>query len=320
MIGCVLALLLLLGGWLLNRTEPSGGKPASGATMTLKDVRSAEPLQVAGLYNADNRKKADDRTGQPDLTTPAAGARSVAAERADTAPAAGVLATPAPAPTPETAAKATLTLVLTEAGESTAATRLAIEKLPAAIVLGFTPYAAQARQLASEARRDGHQVIVGLPMQPKAYPAVSPGKNTLLVGQSPAELTQRLEWALGRIDSLDGVYTMMGSAFTTSREDYAALLRQLAPRKLTVLDSRSIGATLGPELARRMQVPMMLNNAFIEGDAAQARTQLDQLVETARTKGHAIGLMRASPQLVAAVADWLPRAQAAGVRLVPLSQ
>lgn len=335
-IGCGLAVLTLLAGWLFAPSERS--VPAGGSAMTLESMKSAEPLRIAGLFNPDDPEAmaamrqrtgteapGTDSTGSAPPEQPAT-AEAVApdAALAQIAPASGgagtapVTATPLGAPL-ASAAGPSLALVLTEAGENQAATRAAITRLPESISLGFTPYAADARRLAALAREDGHDVLIGLPMQPKSYPSVSPGAQTLLVGQSPAQLQARLDWALGRIEAVDGVYTMMGSAFTTSRADYQALLAQLKARQLMVVDARSIGSTLGPALAAPMGVRLHLNSSFVEGGTAQVRQTLGDLAARAKREGKAIGFIRATPEMVATLEAWLPEAERAGVRLVAVS-
>jgi uncharacterized protein len=325
-IGSGIALLTLLAGWLFlspEEVEPIGGDP-----MTLNDFKSAKPLRLTGLLNLDDREStATDAASSVAPVTENAPAQPNEPLKVETdadalAPASGDPAAAAAQPVvaePLVAKGPALVIVLTEAGESASATRTAIAQLPNAITLGFSPYAKDARSLAHLARQDGHEVLIGLPMQPKAYPAISPGEQSLLVGQTPEQLRQRLDWALGRIGENDGVYTMMGSAFTTSRKDYAALLKMLGARGVPIVDARSIGSTLGPSLAKETGVTLYLNNSFVEGDAAEARRMLADLLTTAKRDGKAIGFIKATPAMVEMLDAWLPQAERAGVRLATLS-
>ncbi|MDO9488963.1 MAG: divergent polysaccharide deacetylase family protein, partial [Sphingomonadaceae bacterium] len=113
----------------------------------------------------------------------------------DTAPAeSAALPSPPPAPSPFAPAfkGPRIAIVLTDVGDNPAQARAAIAALPPAVGLAFTPYP-DVRALVRAAKADGHEVIAGLPMQPRAWPRVSPGTNTLLVGATAAENLRRFE-------------------------------------------------------------------------------------------------------------------------------
>src|SRR3546814_17318756 len=80
-------------------------------------------------------------------------------------------------------------------------------------------------------------------MQPKGWPRVSPGPNTLLVDDPAAINAKRVEWALAQVDRPSGAYTMMGSAFTSSATAMApvadAIRRHGLDRK-SVVEGKSV--------------------------------------------------------------------------------
>lgn len=213
-------------------------------------------------------------------------------------------------------------ILVTEIGSDEAMALTAIEKLPAPIGLAFLPAAPASRQLARKARLDGHEVWIGLPMQPKGWPRISPGQNTLLLNDPPAVTADKLEWALGRIDRPTGAYTMMGSAFTasaTAMKPVAAAIRQ---HDLVLLDARSVGSTVAAKTVLAAGGRAITNNMFIDADASPAAIDaaLNSLAAQARARGHAIGIARAIPSTVRLLPGWAEGLEAQGIALVPPSR
>lgn len=211
-----------------------------------------------------------------------------------------------------------IAIVMTELGNNPALSARAIERLPAAIAFTFTPYAAGAGDLAARAKADGHEIFMSLPMQPKSYPRVRPGRNTLLVGNDAQENLRRLDWALGRVEGLDGATGMMGSAFTEDGEALAPIMAELERRGLAFIDARASGRTVAEAAARAAGVPSRTNDRFLDEPATAANIGrgLAALVETAKRRGWAIGYARPLAPTIEALADFETEAQAAGVNLV----
>jgi len=95
-----------------------------------------------------------------------------------------------------------IALVIAAAGLNTNTTRYAIEALPAGITLAFAPIKEEATALAADAKRDGHTVLVEIPLEP-VNRRRDPGPLTLRVSDSPEANLERLQRALARIASLD---------------------------------------------------------------------------------------------------------------------
>src|SRR3546814_18443567 len=97
-----------------------------------------------------------------------------------------------------------IAILVTELGGDAELGVTAIDRLPAGFGLAFLPGQAATRTLARRAAAVGHEVWVGLPMQPQGWPRVSPGPNTLLVDDTEVINAQRAELAPGPVDRLSG--------------------------------------------------------------------------------------------------------------------
>ncbi|MFC3712684.1 divergent polysaccharide deacetylase family protein [Sphingoaurantiacus capsulatus] len=242
-----------------------------------------------------------------------------AAVAADPEPAVAVAEAPLPPATPVPFAPdftgPRIAILLTDVGDDPAQARAAIAALPAAVGLAFTPYP-DVRTLARAAKADGHEVIAGLPMQPKSWPRVSPGANTLTVDADGPENVRRLDWALARVEGASGVTGIMGSAFTESETALRPVLAEVGKRNLAYIDARASGRSAGVATARDAGVRAAANNRFLD-ESGSIAANLAQLEAQAKREGSAIGYARPLPATIAALEKWAPTLEAKGMLLVP---
>ncbi|MFP6772316.1 MAG: divergent polysaccharide deacetylase family protein [Alphaproteobacteria bacterium] len=190
--------------------------------------------------------------------------------------------------------------------------------LPRPITLAILPYGNNLAGLVARARTAGHEVMLHLPMEPRALDA-DPGPNALLTGLPEGELDRRIAVNLGRLNGYVGVNNHMGSRFTASARDMRRVMVALRARDLLFLDSLTTGRSTGHGLAREFGIPTVVRDIFLDNDRAPAsiRRQLARTVARARGHGHAIG--HPYPETLDALESWLPRLAAQGLVLLPVS-
>lgn len=212
-----------------------------------------------------------------------------------------------------------IAILVTELGGDAELGVTAIDRLPAGFGLAFLPGQAATRTLARKAAADGHEVWVGLPMQPKGWPRVSPGPNTLLVDDPAAINARRVEWALAQVDRPSGAYTMMGSAFTSSATAMAPVADAIRRHGIVLLDARSIGATVAARTVEEVGGKALSNDMFVDGEPTRRAISaaLDRLVRQAQARGHAIGIARGLPVTLDMLPEWAATLEERGVTLVP---
>jgi uncharacterized protein len=211
-------------------------------------------------------------------------------------------------------------ILVANLGMNSALTSMAIADLPAEISLGFSPYGSDLARLAAAGRSKGHDIWVGIPMQPRRYPAIDPGKNTLLVSASAAENIRRFDWALAQVPGpRAGFYNMMGSAFTANGTALLPVLQAAARQPLLFLDTKSGGDTLGPKVAATAGLRAALAVGFLDDTPAQLPDRLSALVQAAKTNGTAIGLVEPRAETFATLVSWRATLADAGVDLVSVS-
>ena len=223
--------------------------------------------------------------------------------------------------TPATSTKPLIAIVITGLGLNERGTLDAISTLPSAISLGFAPYGKTLDRTVAEARNDGHELLLEVPLEPFDYPDNDPGPETLLTGQPARENLAKLFWLLARIGGYVGVINHMGARFTASGGDFSPVMEELGTRGLGYLDDGSSNRSLAPQLASTSRVPF--GRADLQLDATPSRSAvlaaLDDLLNRARTDGHAIGIASALPVTVSTISEWAKTVEEKGVLLVPVS-
>lgn len=214
-----------------------------------------------------------------------------------------------------------IAVVLTGLGYSDSASETAIEQLPGAIGLSFSPYARRSAEWAAIARLAGREVLVDLPMEPQSYPADDPGPRALMTSASTQENLDRLDWMLEQVPGAIGVTAMLGSRFATTAEALEPVMAGLAARGLLYLDN-GVRGSLATKVAARMGAPyaaamLTVDGAQVSREAIEAR--LVELERIARDRGFAVALANPYPVTVEVLQTWAAELDERGFTLMPLS-
>ena len=218
--------------------------------------------------------------------------------------------------TPEAPAVA---IVIDDAGPDAIGTRRAIG-LPKEVSISFLPYPDATPELAREALRAGHQILLHMPMEPNGR--TDPGPNALLTALSGAENLARLDWALSRVPGISGMNNHEGSRFTADRAALIPVIEHLVGRNLFFLDSRTAPDTQVVPLARAFGVPSDGRDVFLDdvqtADAINA--ELAQTERIAREQGTAIAIGHPHAVTMDVLAKWTAGAAARGIELITASE
>lgn len=208
-------------------------------------------------------------------------------------------------------------LVVAGIGLSTEESRTAIENLPGAVTLAFSPYAPDPADLLSLARSKGHEILISLPLEPEGFPLNDAGDESLLVRAPPGTNLRHLDWALSRIEgyvgatgAMDGLY---GERFAAAPDLLATLERRLATRGLLYIDPRP--GKPDPALISGRTVDIIVDQPPIE---PTIKANLQKLESLARAHQSALGLVGwPGPRTVELVTDWVETLSDAGFVLAP---
>jgi polysaccharide deacetylase 2 family uncharacterized protein YibQ len=194
--------------------------------------------------------------------------------------------------------------------------------LEAPLTLSFFPFSSNSGKLAQEALGKGKEVILHMPMEPKGFPEINPGKGALLMNMTDEELHRQIRENLDTIASVKGVNNHMGSRFMEDEHRVNILMKELKARKLFFLDSRTTANTVGYRTARELGIKTGQRDVFLDNnsyDEAEIRKNISELAEIAKNEGKAIGIAHPHPSTIRSLRDMIPRLKERGIEIVPLS-
>lgn len=222
-------------------------------------------------------------------------------------------------PAPEAGDRPRIAIVIDDCGLDRPRTERAIA-LPANVTLSFLPYSNDLDTQTGEARRNGHELLVHVPMQP-VDARMDMGPNGLAVGQPRDEVLRRLRWDLDRFGGYVGINNHMGSRFTADAQAMDWVLGELKERGLMFLNSRTIASTTGEVVASREDVPYAARDVFLDDDqqANAVMARLKDVEAVARKRGTAIAIGHPHDATLAALAGWIASLPRDGIVLVPLT-
>ncbi|MGH7087395.1 MAG: divergent polysaccharide deacetylase family protein, partial [Stellaceae bacterium] len=214
-----------------------------------------------------------------------------------------------------------LAIVVAGLGLDVKATAAAIADLPPAVSLAFSPYAHDLDALIAAARAKGHEVLLGLPLEPADYPDRDPGPDTLLTALTPQQNLARLRRIMGRGADYVGFLTVMGDRFTADSASIEPVLQALKARGLLYIDDAGPETSAAGRLARALGMAWAVTDRRLdtEPEATAVDQVLADLERQARAQGAALGLGRLYPVTVAQVSAWAKTLDAKGVALAPAS-
>jgi len=320
-----------------NRYSKNPAEPAETVEpkTKLKDTGQLTPDER--VVWADSRKSA---TETPQKTEPSVAPRETASLPAEPAPVTPTTPEPQPAEPgtateaedPETvptwrknAVEVTLNtgpmvaIVIDDMGVDRGRTRRAWT-LKGPLTLSFLTYAKDITDQMADARDNGHELMLHVPMEPSSAD-VDPGPNVLITGMPREEILANLNWTLDQADGYVGINNHMGSRFTSELTSMTVVMETLKERGLLFLDSVTSPKSAGRTAAKALGVPFIARNIFLDhvDDVDEIRGRLKQTTDLAKRRGYAVAIGHPRDATIEALAPWLEDLPSQGIQLVPLS-
>lgn len=329
-----IAVLLLLGGVVLwaelsfdgapgGKADPGAAADGSAIETDANAIGSDRGAAVTGgrPFGSGPRGEVEDI-----IETPARPPASQASPQP--APAQSTAATrPAPprvafaAAKPEDDGRPRIAVVMGQIGIGNARSRHAIERLPPEVTFAIAAYSDSAAAWIRDARANGHETLLAIPMEPIDYPRHDPGPKPLLIDLDDLENLSRLEKAFSGVSGYVGLLSHMGSRFLANLDRLRPILAATADTGLIFLDSRS-----GPDSAVSARTPTVdlhvaLNDRFI--DDVPSRDEIDkrlkELETIAEQRGFAVGLSSPYPVTIERLRAWAASLDERGFVLTPIT-
>lgn len=199
--------------------------------------------------------------------------------------------------------------------------------LPPPLTLSFLPYGEASLALAKKAKKQGHDIMVHLPMEPAAHleePAANPGPNALYVADDLNSIITKTQKNLRDYLPLAvGVNNHMGSRFTSDKNSMMQVLPLIEAAGLFYLDSLTTphSQVRAAAQALNLTVPLLQRDVFLDHVIGRPEVDaaLQKLEQEAHHQGFAIAIGHPHSVTIQALQQWLPTLEAKGLQLVPLS-
>lgn len=178
--------------------------------------------------------------------------------------------------------------------------------LPATISVAVLPNAPHAREMATKAHNQGHEVLIHLPMAPLSKQPLE--KDTLTPEMSSDEIARIIREASGKVPYAVGLNNHMGSKMTSSLPGMQKVMQVLNHYNYYFLDSMTIGNSQAVAAAQGTQVKVVKRRVFLDDNQNEAmvRQQFTRAVKLAQRDGFAIAIGHPHPTTVRVLQQMLP--------------
>ncbi len=160
------------------------------------------------------------------------------------------------------------------------------------VCLSILPNAPYSKKIAAATVNKGGEILLHLPMEPKGYPRVNPGKGALMVSMDRETIQKIVREDIIKFPGLKGVNHHMGSLFSEDYTKMKHVLDEVKKHDLYYIDSRTTDRTVAYKVAKALGVPAAEKKWFIDNDLSETalKYQMDRLLGFARYSGSAIGI------------------------------
>ena len=190
------------------------------------------------------------------------------------------------------------------------------------VAVAVLPSLPLSQSIAREASRAGMEVLLDLPMEPYRYPALDPGPGALLMSMPPGELQRRVAEYLEALPVAVGVTNHMGSRMTEDRARMRAVLEVLAARRLFLVDAYASSLSVAYDEAKHVGLRAARRQIMIDHARGETgdRAKWEEVPAWAERRGEVVVMAHDHPLTLQLLREYLPRWEARGLRLVPVSQ
>ena len=190
------------------------------------------------------------------------------------------------------------------------------------VAIALLPGLPHSQAIAREASLSGMEVLLDLPMEPYRYPQVDPGPGAVLMSTPEGEIRRLVGRQLEALPGVVGVTNYMGSRLTEDRAHMRAILGVLAAHRLFLVDTYSSNLSVAYDEARAMGIRAARRQIAVEQSRGEGveRASWSEVAKWTERRGEVIMVAHGQPTTVLLLQEYIPRWEAAGFKLVPVSE
>ncbi len=214
-----------------------------------------------------------------------------------------------------------IAIVVGGLGLSQTGTQRAIDQLPEEVTLAFATSGNSLQRWMQTSRRQGHEILIQVPMEPFGFTQDETAAATLLTSLPADENLARLHEAMAKITGYTGIMNYQGARLLSDPDALEPLLRDVGSRGLLFLDDGSSARSVSGSVARAIELPHAFADMTLDAQLEKTAIlqKLDDLERLALRKGRAIGVASAFDESIDAIRQWVEEASSRGIEIVGIS-
>lgn len=197
----------------------------------------------------------------------------------------------------------------------------AILRIPYPLTISVLPRLKDSKKIAKLAHDLGLEVLLHQPLESQntEYNQIA---GIITENMDKEEIRQTIMQNLETVPYAIGANNHEGSRGMEDKETVIALLDTLKKEKLFFLDSLTTPNSFTKKTAADKNIKYLERNAFLDNkkDEKYIKEQLEDLASQALSNGQAIGIAHPSTETFNALKATLPKIEAEGIHIVPISQ
>ena len=187
------------------------------------------------------------------------------------------------------------------------------------LTLTVIPGLEHSKRICEAAANAGKEILCHLPMEPEKGGKDGGEIPLIRVAMRDEEIVRAAEKALLTTPGVIGMNNHMGSRATADRRVMENILEVCRRHGIFFIDSMTTQRSVVGETAKRIGVPSLSNDIFIDNAGEENRDNMRKIISIARRKGYAVGIMHVKRSTLKDLKWMIGEAERAGVKFVNVS-
>ncbi|MBD3288008.1 hypothetical protein GF337_04325 [candidate division KSB1 bacterium] len=219
--------------------------------------------------------------------------------------------------------KGKIAIVIDDFGYSENESINRILNAPFPLTIAILPGLAKSEALYQKANEAGKETIVHLPME-ALEDKVEYTDYTLYSNMTEEEIRQRVRKAIIDFPAAKGINNHMGSSVTQNEQIMKTVCDELKKNNFYFIDSKTTTESVAFATARKLRLPSIENNIFLERDRNDneeyLQKKLTALSKIAEKRGYALAIGHPYENTIDVLLKMVPQMENDGFDFVPVSE
>lgn len=196
----------------------------------------------------------------------------------------------------------------------------AVLTLPEQVTLSVLPHTPLGADLATQAHRKGHEIMLHLPMHALNGKALGPGGLTNMMSEK--NVKQTLVKAIEQVPFAKGANNHMGSLLTQLEQPMVWTMEVLQQQGFYFVDSVTTRYSKAGATANKVGIPFIEREIFLDNNRTLEglEQQFSKIIELSKHQNKIVVIAHPYPETISYLNNNLYRLDDSGIQLVPTSK